>query len=226
MPDQNRIITVQRGASSLSDQDGNVLTPPADWELLPPGDATLTRRVKKAGFHWLVQEKKGRRTFSKGVWAPTATILAEKEKVEAERETPEYTKKLQASRQRRADQQKQYVGDFNQQVLAYLNFHPDHFILAERLAEQVTSHATPVGCGTVARTKRLTIEKKVEAAVIAWMRHRTTAYDSMTIARVKGRRRQVRRELAQKSLELLEKYRHPCISEDKSCPLYRALSTK
>ena len=38
-----------------------------------------------------------------------------------------------------------------------------------------------------------------EAAVIVWMRHRTTAYDNMAIPRVKGKRREVRRLLAQQS---------------------------
>jgi hypothetical protein len=39
--------------------DGRVLTAPEGWALLPPGDAALTRRVKEAGDHWMVQEKKG-----------------------------------------------------------------------------------------------------------------------------------------------------------------------
>ena len=30
------------------------------------------------------------------------------------------------------------------------------------------------------------IEQRAEAAVIAWLRHQTTAYDHMTIERVKG----------------------------------------
>ena len=54
--------------------DGSVLTVPESWVLLPPGDAALTRRVKGAGDHWIVQEKKGRRMFSRGVWAAAATI--------------------------------------------------------------------------------------------------------------------------------------------------------
>src|ERR1700756_2515013 len=54
--------------------DGTVLTAPQGWALLPPGDAALTRRVKEAGDHWVAQEKKGRKTFSRGVWAPAATI--------------------------------------------------------------------------------------------------------------------------------------------------------
>jgi hypothetical protein len=35
--------------------------------LLPPVDAAPTRRVKAASDHWIVQEKKGRKVFSKGV---------------------------------------------------------------------------------------------------------------------------------------------------------------
>ena len=54
--------------------DGSVLTAPEGWVLLPPGDAALTRRVKEAGDHWVVAEKKGRKVFSKGVWASAATI--------------------------------------------------------------------------------------------------------------------------------------------------------
>jgi hypothetical protein len=43
--------------------------------------------------------------------------------------------------------------------------------------------------------------------VIAWMPHLTTAYDSLVIPRVEGRLRVVRRMLAQKSKELLARYR-------------------
>src|SRR5215471_10176648 len=48
--------------------DGTVLTAPDGWALLPPGDAALTGRVKAAGDHWVVQETKGRKVFSRGVW--------------------------------------------------------------------------------------------------------------------------------------------------------------
>jgi hypothetical protein len=54
--------------------DGRILTAPESWVLLSPGDAALTRRVKGAGEHWVVQEKKGRKIFSRGVWAPASTI--------------------------------------------------------------------------------------------------------------------------------------------------------
>ena len=68
--------------------DGKVLTAPEGWTLLPPGDAALTRRVKSAGDHWVVQEKRGRKVFSKGVWAPAAMIDQIREALEAERPTP------------------------------------------------------------------------------------------------------------------------------------------
>lgn len=75
-----------------------------------------------------------------------------------------------------------------------------------RLAAEVTAHATPVGSGTVARTQRIPIERRAESAVIAWLRHQTTAYDHMQIARVKGKRREVRRMMAGESRRLLAKY--------------------
>lgn len=83
-------------------------------------------------------------------------------------------------------------------------------------------HATPVGSGTVARTKRIPVEQRAEAAVIAWMRHETTGYDSLVISRVKGKRREVRQMLARCSQELLDRYRRGEPLPD-GCPLQRAL---
>ena len=63
-----------------------------------------------------------------------------------------------------------------------------------------------------------------EAAVIAWLRHQTTGYDSMRIPRVKGKRREVRRMLAQRSNELLASYRRGEGEKGESgCLLSRAL---
>ncbi len=73
--------------------DGRVLTAPEGWALLPPGDAALTRRVKATGDHWVVQEKKGRKVFSRGVWAPAATIHRIRGELEAERSTEGYAKR-------------------------------------------------------------------------------------------------------------------------------------
>jgi hypothetical protein len=67
------------------------------------------------------------------------------------------------------------------------------------------------------------VEERAEAAVIAWMRHQTTAYDHMTIERVKGRRREVRRMLAERSRALLDAYRAGREVDPAGCPLQRAL---
>lgn len=147
---------------------------PNGWVLLPPGDAALTRRVKAAGEHWVVQEKKGRKVFSRGVWAPTTTIDRIRAELEVERSTESYAKRKEVDAKRREKVQEVYVEDFTGAVVAFLAFHPNHADLAHRLARVVADHATPVGSGTVARTKRIPVEQQAEAAVIAWMRHQTT----------------------------------------------------
>ncbi|HEY1065421.1 MAG TPA: DUF2293 domain-containing protein, partial [Pirellulales bacterium] len=199
-----------------------VLTAPAGWILLPPGDAALTRRAKAAGEHWVVAEKKGRKLFSRGVWTDGATVARIRAELEAERGTESFAKKKEGDARRREQAQAEYVEDFLGAVVAYLAFHPTHAELANRLARLVTEHATPVGSGTVARTKRIPVEQRAEAAVIAWMRHQTTGYDGMKIERVKGKRREVRRMLAQRSKELLARYRRgePALP---ACPLKKAL---
>ncbi|MFN5587395.1 MAG: DUF2293 domain-containing protein, partial [Planctomyces sp.] len=93
-----------------------------------------------------------------------------------------------------------------------------------KLADAVARHATPVGSGTVARTKMIPIERRAEAAVIAWLRHQTTAYDSTHIPRIKGKRREIRRMLAQKSKQLLTSYRSGTTPAP-DCPLQTALRT-
>lgn len=202
--------------------DGRVFTVPDGWILLPPGDAALTRRVKAAGDHWVVAEKKGRKVFSKGIWASAATIDRIRTELEIERATEGFAKKKEADAKRRAKAQVEYVEDFTGAVMKFLAFHPTHSELADRLARLVADHTTPVGSGTVARTKRIPVEQRAEAAVIAWMRHQTTGYDSMKIAKVKGKRREVRRMLAQRSKELLLGYRRGEASQE-TCPLRQAL---
>jgi hypothetical protein len=202
--------------------DGRVLTAPDGWTLLAPGDAALTRRVKEAGDHWVVQEKRGRKIFSRGVWAPTATIDHIRAELEAERATEGYAKRKEADARRRDKAQAEYVEDFYGAVVAFLAFHPNYVALADRLARAVSDHSTPVGSGTVARTKRIPVEPRAEAAVIAWLRHQTTAYESMVIPRVKGKRREIRRMLARRSEELLARYRRG-EPVPEGCPLQKAL---
>jgi hypothetical protein len=203
--------------------DGAVRAVPDGWVLVPPGDAALTRRVRAAGESWSVAEKRGRKVFSRGVWAPAETVARVRTELEVERSADGYARRREADAGRRERAQAAYVEEFRLAVRAYLNFHPDHAELADRLARAVAEHATPVGSGTVARTKRIPVERRAEAAVIAWLRHQTTAYDSMAIPRVRGKRREVRRMLAKRSLELLGGYRRgEAVAAD--CPLLRALN--
>ncbi|MFH1496599.1 MAG: DUF2293 domain-containing protein [Verrucomicrobiota bacterium] len=204
--------------------DGQVLAVPDDWGLLPPGDAALSRRLKEDGPSWTVVELKGRKRFSRGIWAPAARIAALRAERAAEQRDPGYQRKLQAGRQRRAAQQADYAVEFHGAVLAYLDFHPAHRGDAELMARLITDHAVPVGSGTVARTERIPLEARAEAATIAWMRHQTTAYDHMVIPMVKGRRREVRRMLARRSVDLLARYRRGVGAGTAGCPLAQALA--
>ena len=151
--------------------DGTLLSPPEGWACLPPGDAGMTRRVKQAGPSWVVVEKRGRKIFSQGLWAPAANIEAARAALVTERSTDAYAKRR----------------------------------------------------GTVARTERIPVAQRAEAAVIAWMRHQTTAYDRMVIPRVKGKRREVRGELAGVSRAILDLHRVDRPHAAAACPLCAAL---
>lgn len=222
--EQSLVVSPTRDPKKVKTEDGRILSPPAEWALLPPGDAGLTRRVKAAGPSWTVVELKGRKKFSHGVWAPRVHIEEAQRELEAERATEAYARKREADVRRREAAQAEYVEDFHGEVLAFLRFSKTFEPQARAMARAVTDHATPVGSGTVARTERIPVEERAEAAVIAWMRHQTTAYDVMRVARVKGARREVRSELAAISRKVLDAHRkdvpHPMVS----CTLCRALA--
>jgi hypothetical protein len=213
----------------IPDKDGNLITsngdyfvPPKHWSFLPAGDAGITRKITARGLYFRVQVKKGKRFISKGIWAPANIINEAKTEVETTRLTDEYKNKLSKDRERRADKQQEYEAEFRQKVELFLNFHTQHKTMEKQMAQVITAHAIPVGSGTVARTQMIPIEERAAKAVIAWMRHQTTAYDNLKIARIKGERRAVRRNLAQQSVKVLEKYRNgEKIPTD--CPLQNAL---
>ena len=224
MPDQPRSVGPGPTDRTVCTDDGSVLEVPAGWELLPPGDAGLTRRVKAAGPSWTVRERgRKNRLFSRGVWAPAANIEAARTTLSTERADPGYARRRAADATRRERKQAEYAADFEGAVRAFLDFHPTHAELGRRLARAVAEHATPVGSGTVARTQRIPIDERAAAAVIAWMRHQTTAYDHMQVARIKGERREVRRRLAARSRALLQRYRGG-LPASPDCPLAAALA--
>jgi hypothetical protein len=175
--------------------------------------------VKLAGPSWAIIERRGRKAFSKGLWAPRENIQAARAALEAERGSKAYAAKRAASTARREREQSAYVVSFEVEVLSFLRFAERYASLARYVARAVTAHATPVGSGTVARTQRISVERRAEAAVIAWMRHQTTAYDNMTIRRVAGERREVRRELASLSRAVLDLHRRDAAHARAACPL-------
>lgn len=207
---------------TFSGENGETLIPPAGWAFLPAGDAGITRRVTSSGPYWRVEIKKGRRVISLGIWASADLIFQAKEDIRALRLTDEYKKKLASGIRSREKKQEMYGSEFCEAVENFLSFHSQHKELERFLAKAIVAFAIPVGSGTVARTKMIPIEKRAELAVIAWMRHQTTAYDNLKIARIKGERRAVRRTLAQQSVALLIKYREGrFVSLD--CPLQMAV---
>lgn len=220
--DQKRIV--KPGAEGkLIGEKGEMLTPPVGWSYLPAGDAGLTRKVTSKGAYWRVEIKKGRRTMSLGIWAPMATIEMAQKEMQQLRQSDQYQKKQAYAVGYREKKQHQYHDEFLQAVKAFLNFHPAYKQMEHQLAQAVTVHAIPVGSGTVARTQLIPVEKRAHLAVIAWMRHQTTGYDNLQIARVKGERRAIRRSLAHQSEMLLMRYRQGMASEN-GCPLQKALA--
>jgi hypothetical protein len=170
---------------------------------------------------YVVKQKKGRKWFSRGIWAPAQLIEDARIYFTEKRSTDEYRRKAEYAHRYREKKEIQYKDEFFSHIVEFLNFAEPYKDLEAILAQRVCDHALPVGSGTVARTKMIPVHERAERAVIAWMRHHTTAYDSMMIEHVAGRRREVRRELARLSRDLLRCYRSGEEIPD-HCPLKRA----
>ena len=220
--DEKEIRLWRTGKENVFLRNGQEFTLPEGYSFVPSGDPLLTRRLKALGEYFIVVHKRKNRIESLGIWTKSSWVESTKRRLENERSTPAYQQRLEASRKRRAAQQDAYVIRFRQAVVNFLNFDPRYTELAWSLADAVTDQAVPVGSGTVARTERIPLEERAEAAVIAWMRHQTTAYDHMSIARIKGERRAVRRMLAERSRQILNRYRAG-LDPEKECPLAKAL---
>lgn len=225
MTEPEKIVWARKGAGKYW-LDGHFVDMPSGWQFVPSGDPALTRRVKTLSpDYWVVKRKVGSKEFNVGLCAPAEIVSQITAQLNKERQDPAYQKKLAAGRRRRERIQREYVGDFEDAVLAFLAFHERWHELAVKFAKIVTAFTTPVGSGTVARTGRIPIEERARAAVIAWMRHNTTDYDHRYIAPVAGRRREVRRELAKASLEVLKSYRRG-LDAPAGCPLWTALQAQ
>ena len=140
-------------------RDGKSVTVPESWVFVPSGDPGLTRRLKSTAECWSVVHKRKNRIESLGIWCDGTVV----EKVKAD------LTELELARQARIAKQDAYVVEFRQAVVDFLNFAPCYEELAWDLADAVTDQAVPVGSGTVARTERIPLASRAEAAVIAWM---------------------------------------------------------
>ena len=164
MDKQETIVYELKGLRRYS-KDGRFVDLPADWEFVPSGDPALTRRLKAtAPDYWVVKRKVGNKEFGVGICVPKGLVDGLVEQLKAERETPEYQRKLEAGRRRREKEQEEYEEDFEKAVLEFLGFHERYAELATRLAKAITEFTTPVGSGTVARTQRIPIEQRARAA--------------------------------------------------------------
>ena len=226
MPTETRTFLITKSDSRLKDKAGKVFSVPAGWQKLPAGDASITRKLKSLGPSWTVQEKKGRKSFSHGVWAAKEHIEAAKSLVEAQRADPKHQKKLAQAKVRREEKEAVFSTGFQQEIIKFLNFDKKYQALVDKLAVLVKEHAVPVGSGTVARSSSVTLDDKAALAVMAWMRHQTSAYDSTSVPRIKGARRELRRKIARQSERILAKYRSGDEVDFTLCPLYKALYKK
>lgn len=223
MPDQTRTFLVTKEDSRLKDASGNLFTIPTGWDNLPAGDASITRKLKSLGPTWTVQEKKGRKTFSHGVWAASENIATARRLVEARRADPKHQKKLAQAKVRRQEKEEVFGEDFQQAITDFLNFHLKYQSLAKQLSTLVKKHAAPVGSGTVARSSSVSVEDKAALAVMAWMRHQASSYDSIAVPKIKGARRELRRQIARQSERILGAYRRGDEIDTNTCALYKAL---
>ena len=223
MPTETRSFLITQSDRRLKDKTGKVYSVPTGWENLPAGDASVTHKMKSLGPTWTVQEKKGRKAFSHGVWAAKEQIEEAKILVEAQRADPKHQKKLAQLKVRREEKETVFGENFQQEIIEFLNFDQKHHLLVEQLSKLVKEHAVPVGSGTVARSSSVTLDDKAALAVMAWMRHQTSTYDSTSVARIKGARRELRQQIARQSERILAKYRSGEDVDFGGCPLYKAL---
>ena len=163
--------------SGLWHPDLGDLVQPAGWELLPSGDAYLTRQVKAAGHYWIVFRPKGRGQHRRqlGVLAPIEAIAEAREAaaVTAARRANQ----RQSSGRQRDRAETAYRAEFEEAVLRWLAFAPQHQVIAEEIARRAVDRAAVVGSGRVGRTTQLTLDERAALAARAYIRHRHTDYE-------------------------------------------------
>jgi hypothetical protein len=153
------------------------LDQPDGWDVLPAGDAFVTRQVKAAGEYWLLfrPKRRGQHRRQLGLVAPIEAIAAARAAAvvtAARRET-----KRESSRHQRERAETVYRAEFEEAVLRWLAFAPQHQVLAAEIARGASDRAAVVGSGRVGRTKQLSLDERAALAARAFIRHRHTDYE-------------------------------------------------
>lgn len=174
---QQHLDVYDTRAGPWNPDHGNIEIP-EDWELLPTGDAFVTRTVKAAGLYWLAWKPRTRQRPHRrlmGLWAPRLTIEeARVAAVATEATRARQRKQGEAYRQR---QEESYQAELRAAILVFLDFREAHQDLADKIADEASARAAVVGSGRVGRTKKIDIEERAALAAKAYIRHRFTSYE-------------------------------------------------
>ena len=169
----------------LWNPDHGDLDAPEGWELLPSGDAFITRRVKAAGVYWLLWRPRSRghpHRLLLGLLAPVAAIEAARADAEATVEA-RAARQVQGARYRDR-REEQYRGELAKAIVAFLDFAPEHAELARTTAVAAAERAAAVGSGRVGRTSKRSVDERAALAARALIRHRYTTYEDRLAAEV------------------------------------------
>lgn len=158
--------------------DHGELEIPDDWELLPSGDAFVTRRVKAAGTYWVAWRPRSRKRRHRrriGLWAPKVAIDEALEEAAATEE--QRAKKRERSAKAREKREAEYRDELAEAIRRFLAFAPEHADLADEIATEAATRAAAVGSGRVGRTRTLSLGERAALAARALIRHRYTSYE-------------------------------------------------
>jgi hypothetical protein len=123
---------------------------PEDWDLLPQGDAFLTRTVKSAGAWWqawLPRTRSRRNRRSVGIWAPAESIAAARYKAAATATADARARRRDQYPAERDRRQAVDAGELEAAIVAFLAFGSDHADLAASIAREAAARATVVSSG-------------------------------------------------------------------------------
>ncbi len=142
---------------------------PEDWELLPTGDAFVSRTVKAAGLYWLAWSPRTRQRPHRrliGLWRRDRRSKRPHGSGGHGAKERRQRKQGEAYRQR---QEQSYQAELRAAILVFLDFRKAYQDLAEKIADEASALAAVVGSGRVGRTKEIDIEERAALAAKAYI---------------------------------------------------------